>query len=196
MQRGTVVKIGKKWFLRYWEKRNIGGVVQSRRVSHCLGPITTRGKRAPADIKDAAHAHMATVNGDSIRAEHVTTIGDFVEGVFLPWVRENKRPSTVATYAQIWKHHLGPVCSDMWLKNVRTFDVQGWLKAIGSKGLGRNSLKHIKAVLSGIFKLAAQQDYFHGANPVRDATNPKTDEPTEMHAYSLEELNEIFAGIP
>jgi hypothetical protein len=36
-----------------------------------------------------------------------------------------------------------------------------------------NSLKHIKGFLSGIFRLADQQGYYEGANPVRDSLNSK-----------------------
>ena len=39
--------------------------------------------------------------------------------------------------------------------------------------LSRNTLKHIKSVVSAIFTLAKQQDYFHSENPTRDtAINP------------------------
>jgi hypothetical protein len=36
-----------------------------------------------------------------------------------------------------------------------------------------NSLKHIKSFLSGIFRLAAQQGYYEGANPVRETSLPQ-----------------------
>src|SRR5215831_19169127 len=120
MQKGHIVKISGRWFVRYWERRNINGSVEQKRVSHCLGSVTTRGKRPPADIEDAAAEHMVTVNGGKIPAEHVTTIGDFVEGIYLPWVTEQKRPSTSRSYSDIWRIHLKPLCADVWMKNVRT----------------------------------------------------------------------------
>jgi integrase len=83
------------------------------------------------------------------------------------------------------------------MKNVRTFHVQNWLGLIGKKGLSRNSLKHIKSVISAIFKLAKQLDYFHGENPAKDtAVNPKAPEPEQTYAYSLGEINAILAHIP
>lgn len=54
MQNGTIVRISGRWYLRFWEKRNINGTIQQKRVSHSLGPTTTRGKRPPADIEEAA----------------------------------------------------------------------------------------------------------------------------------------------
>jgi len=44
----------------------------------------TRGKYPPADIEDAAAEDMATVNRGTIPAERITTIGEFVDSVYLP----------------------------------------------------------------------------------------------------------------
>lgn len=197
MQKGQIVKITNRWYVRYWERRNIGGVVIQKRVSHCLGDVTTRGKRPPADIVEAAAEHMATVNAGKVPAERITTMADFVEGVYLPWVDAHKRPSTARGYRDIWEDHLKPLCAGVWLKNVRTFHVQGWLNSIGKKSLSRNSLKRIKSFCSAVFKLAKQQDYFNGENPATDtAVNPAAAPPQETYAYSLEELNAILAHIP
>jgi len=83
------------------------------------------------------------------------------------------------------------------MKNVRTFHVQNWLNEIGKKGLSRNSLKRIKSFISGVFKLAKQQDYFNGENPAKDtAVDPSAPAPEETYAYSLDEINTILAHIP
>ena len=42
---------------------------------------------------------------------------------------------------------------------------------LANKSLSRNSLRHIKSIVSGIFTLAKQQDYFRGENPARDTAN-------------------------
>lgn len=68
---------------------------------------------------------------------------------------------------------------------------------IGMGKLSRNTLKHVKSVVSGVFTLAKQQDYFQGENPTRDsAINPKSAEPQETYAYSLEEIQTILALLP
>jgi integrase len=197
MQEGHIVKISGRWYVRYRERRNINGTIKQQRVSHCLGPVTTRGKHPPADIAEAAAEHMATVNVEKIPAERITTLGDFVENVYLPWIREHKRPSTAKGYSDIWEDHLKPLCADVWMKNARTFHVQQWLDSVGEKDLSRNSLKRIKSLLSAIFKLAKQQGYFDGVNPVVDtAVNPAAAEPAETHAYTLAEINQILVHIP
>jgi integrase len=197
MQKGQIVRISGRWYIRFRERRNVGGAIEQKRISHCLGPVTTRGKHPPADIKDAAAEHMATINSGRILPERITTVGQFVENVYLPWIDEHKRPSTARTYRDIWEDHFKVLCAGVWMKDVRTFHVQGWLNSIGEKGLSRNTLKHIKSVISAIFKLAKQQDFFTGENPAKDtAINPSAPAAAETYAYSLEEINAILMHIP
>lgn len=196
-QEGQIIRIGDRWYVRYWERRNIGGAIERKRVTHSIGEVTTRGKRPPADIKTEAERHMATVNSGTVPAERIVTVGDFVDRVYLPWIAEHKRPSTEKGYRDIWEDHLKPLAERVWLKDTRTYHVQGWLNQIGAGKLSRNTLKHVKSVVSAIFTLAKQQDYFQGENPARDsAVNPKAAEPQETYAYTLEEIQTILNLLP
>lgn len=196
-QEGQIIRIGERWYIRYWERRVANGALERKRVTHELGPITTKGKHPPGDIVELGAEHMATVNGHKIPAEQILTIGEFVEGVYLPWVKDYKRPSTYNGYKDIWNNHLKPRCAKAWMKNVRTFTVQQLLDDIAREELSRNSLKHIKSVISAIFKRAKQLNYFHGENPARDTgVSPAAPEAQETYAYSLEEVQTILAVLP
>src|SRR5580704_18428184 len=96
-QQGQIIRIGNRWYVRYWERRNIGGTVERKRVTHSIGEVTTRGKRPPADIKTEAERHMATVNSGTVPADRIVTIGDFVERVYLPRIKEHRRNDTIRT---------------------------------------------------------------------------------------------------
>jgi hypothetical protein len=63
----------------------VNGAIEQKRVSHCLGPVSTKGKRPPKDIEDAAAAHMASLASSKIPAERIVVLGNFVENVYLPW---------------------------------------------------------------------------------------------------------------
>jgi len=197
-QEGQIIRIGDRWYVRYWQKRNNGGNIERKRVTHELGPVTTRGKQPPADIKDLAERHMSTINNGSILAGRIVTLLDFVERVYLPWVEQFKRPSTYKGYKDVWDVHLKPLCRHEWMKNTRTYAVQGWLTEISKPGtLSRNSLRHIKSVISGIFTLAKQLAYFEGENPARDTSiDPSAAEAEETYAYSLEEVQTILSLLP
>jgi hypothetical protein len=56
-QRGQIIRIGDRWYVRYWERRNIGGTIERKRVTHSIGEVTTRGKRPPADIVTEEQRH-------------------------------------------------------------------------------------------------------------------------------------------
>ena len=197
-QNGTITRIGNRWYVRYRESRNVDGCIKRKRVAYQLGPVSSRGKRPPADIVEEAERHMAKVNKGVIPAERIVTIGHFVEKVYLPWVEQHKRPSTRKGYKDIWEDHLQALCAENWLKSIRTFNVQGWLNEIAKNGkLSRNSLRHIKSVISGMFKLAKQLGYFDGENPARDtAIDPSAAEPQETYAYTLEEVQTILTMLP
>ena len=117
-QNGTIILRSGKWYVSYWEKRNVNGTVERKRVTEYLGQKTTRGKTPPDDIEAACKRFMATVNANSraVRPEHILTIVDFVDSVYMPWVRANKRPATVNGYGKIWKTHLKDHFGQMLLR--------------------------------------------------------------------------------
>jgi hypothetical protein len=93
-QHGQIIRIGDRWYVRYWERRNVGGNIERKRVTHQLGPAVMRGKRPPADVVNEAERHMATVNSGTIPAERIVTVGDFVGRVYLPWNGRVTDPKT------------------------------------------------------------------------------------------------------
>ncbi|SPF32102.1 putative Phage integrase [Candidatus Sulfotelmatobacter kueseliae] len=199
-QNGVILQIGHKWYVRYWERRNVGGVIERRRVTHCLGEITTRGKTPPAEIVKEAERHMATVNDCSIPVGQIVTLSDFVENTFLPNVARTLRKSSSDGYQRSWDLHLKPLVNRERtnMKDLQTFHVQSWLDQIAKDGqLSRASLKGIKSMISGAFKEARRLGYYTGSNPVRDTrVDPHAAPPAPTHAYSLEEIATILSLLP
>jgi integrase len=197
-QAGYIFKARGHWYVRYFEDRMVDGKLRHDRVAKQIGEVTTRGKRPPRKIEDEAQEIVAAATVTNANPERVLTISEFIDRVYFPHVEQYKRPSTLRGYKDIWKNHVKARCSGVWLKDVRTFHVQSWLNAIASPGtLGRNSLKHIKTFLSGLFKLAKQQGYYSGENPVRDtATSPKAPPPRETYAYDLAEIQQMISVMP
>ena len=76
------------------------------------------------------------------------------------------------------------------MREVKTCHVQSWLEEIGrDHGISKTTLKHVKNFLSGVFRHAAQQGYFDGANPVKLAEIPAfAPNGAETKPYSLEEI--------
>ncbi len=186
------------WRVKFFQDRLENGVVVHARITKPIGPVTTRGKRAPRDIEDAAEAIVNEATTTSAAPERVATVGDFVERVYFPYIQKYKRPSTLKGYRDIWHKHFRPRCAAEWMKDVRTFDVQQWMEGVSRQQcFGRNTLKHMKSFLSGVFKVAKQQGYYFTENPVRDtATNPRALPPTETYAYDLDQIQTMLSVLP
>ena len=197
-QNGYIFKARSHWYVRYFVDRTVNGELHHDRVAKQIGEVTTRGKRPPQRIEDEAREIVAAATATNANPGRVVTMGEFVDRVYFPHIQQHKRPSTLKGYKDIWRNHAKAHCTTEWLKDVRTFHIQGWLDAIAAPGkLGRNSLKHIKTFLSAVFKLAKQQGYYTGENPVRDtATSPKAAEPQETYAYDLTEIQQMLSVMP
>lgn len=197
-QTGYIFKARGHWYVRYFEDRTVNGELRHDRVAKQIGEVTTRGKRPPQKIENEAREIVAAATVTNATPGRVVTLGEFVDRVYFPHIQQHKRPSTLKGYKDIWRNHAKAQGADVWLKDVRTFHVQGWLDAIAAPGtLGRNSLKHIKTFLSAVFKLAKQQGYYTGENPVRDtATSPKAAEPQETYAYELPGIQQMLSVMP
>ena len=112
-------------------------------------------------------------------------------------MEQQKRPSTAKGYRDIWANHLKRRSIGLWMREIRTCDIQRILDNIAKPGLlSSNSLRHIKSQISGIFSYAKQQGYFDGENPARNTAIPPARLSEETYAYSLEEIGQILALLP
>jgi integrase len=97
----------------------------------------------------------------------------------------------------MWEDHLKPRCGEWWLRDARTVDIQRLLDEVAKEdGLSKTTLKHIKHLLSGIYRFAMQQGLFERANPVTAASIPDAPGASETYAYSLEEVTQMVAALP
>jgi integrase len=182
------------WYLRYFDTRVMGGEVKRVRIAKQLAPVTGITK---AKARELARPIMAQINQPRHAPETAVSLTDFVERVYLPRMEQQKRPSTVKGYCDIWKNHLKARSAGLWMREIRTCDVQRILDEIARLGLlGSNSLRHIKSQISGIFSYAKQQGYFDGENPARNTAIPPARPSEETYAYSLEEIGQIIALLP
>src|ERR1700746_1998054 len=120
-------------------------------------------------------------------------------------MEQRTRPSTRRGYRMMWKQ-LKPFCENLWIREVRTKQVQDVLDNLAALEGGReedgktrfniNSLKHLKSFLSGVFRLALQQGYFEGPNPVRETSLPQARCSEDIYAYSLQGILVMIETVP
>jgi integrase len=193
------------WVLRYREKVGINGGVKTVMRAKRLARVDEFHK-TKASIRKLASDALGPIKFRNVDPLRVTTLKDFVDGVYLPYVERQKRPSTARSYRQIWRTYFKEAWRWAWLREIRTFHIQAWLEEIAQVArkrhgcqytLSKTTLAHIKNFLSGVFRHAAQQGYFDGVNPVTLAEIPAfAPKGNEGQAYSLEEIGKMLRILP
>lgn len=138
---------------------------------------------------------------------------DFWESVYLPWAvkvtpgveEPNLRPSTLAGYKQIWSLHLKDHFGENTLRGYETVTATEFLTSLAQLGQGRNTINHVRSLMSGIFSHALATGYLTGpkgedgkplkiANPINGAyVLDKQKRPAKTGHYSLQEALSILA---
>lgn len=150
-----------------------------------------------SDARRRADEIMHSVNTDLTSLCSTMPVASFVDDIYLPHVKSQKRASTYKGYRNIWSKYLKPRLQGVWVRELRTWDVERLMQRIASESsLSRSTLKHIKSVLSAVFTHAKRCGAFNGVNPVRDVSIPKGRESEETYAYSLEEIHRMLDVLP
>ncbi|MGB7283325.1 MAG: site-specific integrase [Candidatus Acidiferrum sp.] len=153
--------------------------------------------RCKKDVKPLLDAKLKPLNEGSCSAESTLAVAEYVEKYFLPYAERELKPSTVYGYRGVWRMYLKPRLASIALRDFRCVDATNLLAAIHEHHrLGRTTLKHLKALLSSIFRHAKQAGVLDGANPVTDAGIPRAavaGKPT--HAYSVEEVMLMLSAL-
>jgi integrase len=200
-QSGTTVRIGGYWCVRYADWRIEDGVrIRRQGLTHKLTAVLEehqRLKRPPKYVAKLQAEFMETVNASTERPEMCSTITQFVEENWLPFIREQDSTSTVTTYTYYWTHLLKPRCGSKLLRDYTTPQAEQMLHEIGRHhpGMRKATLHKLRSILSGIFKRAIGQGCRPGHNPIREVTPPKGLPSGETYAYTLEEIRQMLGAM-
>jgi integrase len=186
-QKGCIYKSksGQRWFARY----RIAG----KMIFRDLAPVNDK-YRTKKDAQPLLDEILLPVNAARVKPESTLTVAEFAEGHWLPWARENCKPSTVAGYETLWKTYLAPYLKKISLRDFRTVDAACLFADIHREHrIGRTTLQHCKSRLSGIFTLARNQGALDSPNPIQGAMIPKkAAAPSQTHAATPDEVMAIL----
>ncbi len=164
------------------------------------------------ELADAEQKLAALENNDGAPPD--MRVCDFWENVYVPWAKQvkpgvgepNLRPSTLEGYEQVWSQHLKAHFGEKTLRSYETSTATKFLTDL-SQTLGRNTLHHVRSLMSGIFSNAISQGYIKvspdggktwaaAQNPIKDAgVLGKTARPAKTGHYSLKEALLILAAL-
>jgi integrase len=201
-QRGYIFRKGKLWFLRYHDTVLRDG--KSVRVQLCrkLAPYSD-AYRSEKSVRPLAAEMLQPVNAGTQDVRSTMAVSDFIETVYLPEIKEKKRPSTYKNYRDIFRIHVKPRLGEKSLRHFRCCDGERLLADIGrqartkdGKPLGTNTLARMKSFLSGAFKTAKRVGALDGINPMTDTSLPDGTRPGTTYAYTLAEVRAMLAILP
>lgn len=201
MQTGTTVRIGDYWCVRYADWRIEDGIrIRKQGLSHKLTPVLeehVRLRRPPKYVKKLQDEFMETVNATTAHPEMCSTVGQFVESNWLPFIEEHRSSSTVTVYKFYWKHLLRPYLANQLVRDYTTAQAERMLHEIGRlhPTMKKATLHKLRSILSGIFKRAIGQGLRSGHNPIREVTPPQGLPSEETYAYSLQEVRQMLGAI-
>jgi integrase len=194
-QKGYVFHKGKSWFVRYCDDiQQPDGATKRKLVCRKLDVEYAGEYRTRKSIQPFVDEILAPVNSGLLNPQSTMLVTDFVDKVYLPeYVEKRLRPASLKQYRDIWENHLKPRMGKLTLRNFRTVHGESMLAQIAAHtGLGRSSLRHCKAFLSGTFKQAKRLGILDGLNPIQDVSIPRAPEPDETYAYNLSEARAIL----
>lgn len=179
--------------MRYYDYVEVlGGSVVSKRKCRKLADFD-RNHRSKQSVRRIADEFLKPINDGTYTPTGGMTLNEFVERFYLPYVQEQKSPSTWDGYRKMWNRYL-KTRTDIPLREFRTFDCECLLNEIVTKyRISTTTMKHVKNFLSGIFRYAIRTENLNTANPVRDAQVPRGKASKETYAYSLAEVKKMLS---
>jgi integrase len=195
-QDGYIWRVGNSWFGRWRDDVLEHGKVVRKQRSKRLADVCDRYK-TERDVRPLLDEILRPLNQGRVKPESTLVVADYVEQFYLPYARENCKPSTYSAYKTQWEMYLAARLKTISLRDFRTSDSAGLLEDIHrANGLGRSTFRHLKSFLSGVFSYAINQGVMDGINPLREARIPKkASAPAETHAASAEEVLAMMAAL-
>jgi integrase len=195
-QTGYLFHRGNSWFVRYYDTDASG-----KRIQKCEKLKVAYGGeyRTRRSIQPFVDEILAPLNSGLLNPQATMTVVEFVDTIYLPeHVEKRLRPASLKQYRDVWRNHLKNRMGKLTLRGFRTVHGEQMLADIAAKAkLGRSSLRHCKAFLSGAFKLAKRLGILDGLNPIQDTSIPNVPEAEQdTYAYSLAEIKSMLAVLP
>jgi integrase len=195
-QTGYLFHRGQSWFLRYYDTDFSG-----KRIQKCEKLKVAYGDeyKTRRSVQPFVDEILAPLNSGLLNPQATMPVTEFVDTIYLPeYVEKRLRAASLKQYRDVYNNHLKIRLGKLTLRTFRTVHGEQMLADIAAKAkLGRSSLRHCKAFLSGCFKQAKRLGILDGQNPVQDVSIPRVPEAEQdTYAYSLPEIKAMLAMLP
>jgi integrase len=190
-QQGYLYEANSAFHVRYCVMEQ--GVRKQKSKRLCDGDMPSK------IVKQLFAEFMAKVNDDQHPgpSSSDTTVVEFWDHTYLPFIESTLKPSTQQSYQQLWnakKHGLALHFGTKTLAEYRTPMMTNFLTGL-AKTYRPRTLNHIKWLASGVFDHAVATGHCE-TNPIKDAkVLGKTLADGVTGAYTLEEIENIISAL-
>src|SRR6267378_8540833 len=199
-QKGYLFHKGSSWFVRYCDDvMQPDGTIKRKLVCKKLSVDYGGSYRTAKSVQSFVDDILAPLNSGLLNPQATMLVSDFIDNIYLhEYVKKRLRPASIKQYTDVYENHLKPRLGKLTLRSFRTVHGEQMLANIAEKAkLGRSSLRHCKAFLSGAFKQAKRLGILDGLNPIQDTSIPPVPEAEQdTYAYSLAEIKSMLAVLP
>jgi integrase len=194
-QKGYIFRKDNYWYLRYYDYEVREDV--SKLVWKCHSLVRYGGEyRSKKAVRGLADEFLAPINNGTFTVEGTMSIVTFWDERYLPYITDQKRPSTVNGYTKMWNRYLKDRL-DRPIREFRTVDCEQLLQALAHElQVSITTLKHVKHLMSGIFRYGIRTGVLNGVNPVQAACIPKAKPGNETRAYGLKQILDMLEVLP
>ncbi len=197
-QEGHIFRDAGCWYVRFYQDEigENGQIVRRQRARQLAKVSEYRSKKSVEPLRDELFERLQ-LNSPNYNPESTMTISRFVTEHFFPNHVSQLKPSVRAPYECNWTKHLEPLCGQIRLRDFRTSDADRIMRELAKRRLGRNTVRHCKSILSGIFSEAIRLGVLDTGNPVREVRIPtsKLTPPRETYAYTLDEITKMLRNL-
>jgi integrase len=179
------------WYLQYYQN--------GARKTVQLAPVDREHKSATCRaIRLLRQKHMTGVTLSPRNTANDLSVVDFWESVYLPycetqWKGTGMRPTSVRSFKQIWKQHLKPHFGNLTVQNYQPEAARRFLQSLKTK-LGKNTLKHIRALASAMFSEAVERG-IRADNPWHVKLPKDCKDPSDTQHYTREEAENLISAL-
>lgn len=165
-QKGQRIETRSAFFLRYYVSTQGGG-----RKQECVKLADKSDLyRSWADIEPLIERELDRVNKATDLPTGRMILTDFIEKHYLPWCEKEKSASTANGYKRTWECYWKSHVGNIRLTDFRTAQATAVLDTHARAAIGRNTLSHIKFMLSGVYEWAITTGVLPlNTNPIRSA---------------------------
>jgi integrase len=194
-QNGHLYRKGGYWYVRVRQHEigPDGRLVRMQRAQRLASVSEYKSKRSVEELREEKLRQLR-LNSTKYNPKSTMTLSQFADSYFFPVHVAQLKPSVRQPYECNWRKHLKPYCGNVRLRDFRTSTGQQVIDEAARRGIGRNTVKRLKSLLSGIFSEAIRLGVLDTGNPIREVRVPslKGNGSAETHAYSLPQVSKML----